>query len=532
MNPPNGSLLQTLASAERALADKDYRAAHALCLEALKIDPTSARAYFLLGALSADHANPAKAAELFDKAIALDPSRPEPWAHRARALLALNRHDDALKSAEAAAAGDPRDALTLDTIGVVLSRTGQHARAVPFFERAIEAGASSANIFYNFGAALQFVGRFDAAAAAYRAAIERDPKLYRAYSALVQLKKQTTDNHHLPALESLFSGARGADEKLHLGHALAKTHEDLGRPVESFAWLLKAKAQKRADIQYDAARDAGYFAAAREAAPRSAHGQRSGAPIFIIGLPRTGTTLLDRILSSHADVTSAGELTAFSLLAKRMTKTQSALVLDEDTLRAAARLDFAKLGADYLAFVRARIGDARRFTDKMPLNFFYAGLIHAALPEARIICLRRHPLDSVLSNFRQLFATSFAYYNYAFGLEETARYYVQFDALMAHWRATLPPDRFMETHYETLVADIEGETRRLLQCVGLGFDPACLSFHENAAPVSTASSVQVRQPLYASSIGRWRAYGGRLRPAAEILFKAGLISAEDCAAAS
>ena len=148
--------------------------------------------------------------------------------------------------------------------------------------------------------------------------------------------------------------------------------------------------------------------------------------------------------------------------------------------------------------------------DKMPLNFFYAGLIHRAFPDARIIALRRGAMDSCLSNFRQLFSTQYSYYNYTFDLEDIAFFYRQFDSLMSHWRETLPSDRFMEIHYEDIVFDQENQTRRLLEFCNLDFEDACLTFHENAAPVSTASSVQVRQPLYSGSIGRWKKYGDRL----------------------
>ena len=161
--------------------------------------------------------------------------------------------------------------------------------------------------------------------------------------------------------------------------------------------------------------------------------------------------------------------------------------------------------------------------DKMPLNVLYAGLIHRALPNARIICLRREPMDVCLANYRQLFATGFSYYNYAFDQEDIARYYIGFDALVGHWRRTLPKDRFMDLAYEDMVADQRGQTERLLAFCGLAWEEACLSFHDQAAPVATASSVQVRQPLYATSVGRWRRHGDALAPMRAILNRAGLV---------
>ena len=222
-------------------------------------------------------------------------------------------------------------------------------------------------------------------------------------------------------------------------------------------------------------------------------------------------------------MTSAGELTDFALCLKRQLNTPSRYVLDRETLLGAQQADMDALGRAYIAHVGKTLGMEGRFIDKMPLNAFYAPLILKALPNARVICLRRHPLDTVLSNYRQLFATSFSYYNYALNLETAARYYVGFDRMMARFRDALPEDRFTEVHYESIIADQEGETRRLLDFCGLDFDPACLAFHENAAPVATASSVQVRRPLYSTSLNRWRKVEDELAPAIAILDKAGLL---------
>jgi len=524
---PDPTAPELLSHAEAALARRDYAKVHALCLKALEADSGSGRAYALLGTIAAAHAHHVKALELLDCAIGLSPTDPRSLAQKGRSLLALNRHDEALAAASAAAMLKPTDALTLDTIGVIFSRTGRHQDAVQFFERAIRAGAKPANVFYNLGAARQFLGQFDEAADAYREAIKRNPDMHKALSALVQLKKQSPDDNLIPALETLFAkSGQEPDCALHVGHALAKTYEDLGEPLAAFDWLLKAKAPKLRTLGNFEARDAAAFDAAKRTADIPLSSTNTDSPIFIVGLPRTGTTLIDRILSSHPGVQSAGELTTFSLLVKRQTRTPSPLVLDAETLDAAGSLDFSALGQDYMRLARSRIS-APRFTDKMPFNFFYAALILKALPNARIICLRRHPLDSILSNFRQLFATSFTYYNYAYSLETAARFYVRFHALIAHWRANLPADRFIEVSYEDVVQELEPNARRLCAFAGLDFDPACLAFHENAAPVATASSVQVRQPLYASSIGRWRRYKGRLADTAKILFEAGLLSADD-----
>lgn len=503
-----------------------YEQAHKLCLAALREAPAEGRAWFLLGVIAADHDNPVRAAELFTKAVELAPAAARHHAYLARTLIALNRRSQALEAAERAAALAPADALTLDTLGVVFTRAGDHVRALPFFEAAVAATPDNASFLYNLAASRQFAGDFEAAEAAYAQALALEPGLYRAWSSRVQLARQTPARNFAAELEALFDpAAPDPDRALHLGHALAKTHEDLGDHPASLDWLKRAKAAKRKAIGYAPDQDAALFDAAAETFTTGtiADGDPSREPIFVVGLPRSGTTLIDRILSSHRDVTSAGELSNFALLLKRAAGTPSNLVMDAETFRAAGAVDLARLGADYVASTRPLTGRTPRFTDKMPLNILYAGLIHRALPNARIVCLRRDPMDVCLSNFRQLFATTFSYYNYAFDLEDVARYYVGFDRLVAHWRQVLPADRFTEIAYEDMVADQEGETRRLLAFCDLTWDARCLSFHENTAPVATASSVQVRQPLYSSSVGRWRRYGEGLAPMRRVLAQAGLV---------
>jgi hypothetical protein len=278
-------------------------------------------------------------------------------------------------------------------------------------------------------------------------------------------------------------------------------------------WLKKAKYGKlssldRSQFDYD-----GMYSAAKQTFLKETQRSTSvseAAPIFIFGLPRTGTTLVDRIISSHRDVTAAGELNAFAGLIKAGAQTRSNLVMDADTLLAGGGLDLPEIGRAYINDTRALARGAPRMTDKMPLNFFYAGLIHRALPNARMIVLRRGAMDSCLSNYRQLFTVQYSYYNYTYDLGHTAQFYKKFHGLMAHWRDVLPPDRFMDVQYEDIVFDQENQTRKLLEFCDLSWDEACMRFHENKAPVSTASSVQVRQKLYSGSIGRWKKYGADL----------------------
>lgn len=520
-----------LNAAAAALEARQYREAHALCLDVLQKAGPHPEAFFLLGLLTADHANHAKAVEIFDRGLALAPRDPRLHAHKAKSLLALNQRDAAATAARQAGTLGPRDALTFDTIGVVFTRLGDHEAAIGLFEAATGQDPDRADYHYNLAASRQFAGDFEGAEAAYARTLDLAPDHVKALSAIVGLRRQSEADNRLDGLIAAFDGRRADDEEgqLHLGHAIAKTLEDLGRDSEALDWLGRAKAGIRESRRYDPeADDALFDAAANAATTRSPTrgGADSERPVFIVGLPRTGTTLVDRVLGAHPHVRSVGELSSFALIGKRLAATPGPYVMDAATLRAASTVDAKQWGQAYLDSVADLAGDAARFVDKMPLNIVWAGQIQRALPNARIICLRRHPIDACLSNYRQLFATSFSYYNYAYDLEDCARYYLGFDRLRSHWAATLPADRYTEIAYEDVVADLEAEARRLVGHCDLDWDPACLDFHTQAGSVATASSVQVRQPLYSSSIGRWKRHAKALGPMRAILEAGGVVDGD------
>ncbi|MFC3215130.1 sulfotransferase family protein [Novosphingobium panipatense] len=235
-------------------------------------------------------------------------------------------------------------------------------------------------------------------------------------------------------------------------------------------------------------------------------------------MPRTGTTLVDRILSSHPEVEAAGELQAMPLAVKELAArhsdgASSRRVLDAATVAASRAIDHRSLGEAYLVRADAHRRHTRpRFTDKLPANFLYIGYIAQALPEARIVCLRRNPMDTIWSNYKNLFASQSAYYAYSYDLMDTARYFARFDRLMVMWER-LWPGRVLQLSYESLVADQERETRRLLAHCGLDWNEACLSFHENRTAVATPSAAQVRRPMNRDGLEKWRAYEAALEPA-------------------
>jgi tetratricopeptide (TPR) repeat protein len=393
-------------------------------------------------------------------------------------------------------------------------------------QRAPGTGADATHVFFEAGVIEEYLGAFDHAAELYRAALVAEPLNYRARHSLVQLRKQTEAVNDIPELERQFrmGGDAAGWRTLHLGHALAKTCEDLGDLAKSFAWLTAAKSRRAAIAPYDLRREERLVDAAAQARPPSpARGTEAMAPIFVAGLPRSGTTLVDRILSSHLSVASAGEIGAFADLHKILSGARTAPTIDTETL-AAEIVDAPRLGALYVEAARALVAAAPRFVDKAPSNYLLAKKILVALPDARVICVRRNPLDAVLSNYRQLFPIDDRFFDYVYGLQAAAHKVAQFERLMAIWREQLPPDRFMVLDYEALVAAQEPQTRALLAFCALAWDDRCLAFHENAAGVATPSARQVRQTMNAQAVGRAARYGALLDPAREVLARAGVMS--------
>jgi tetratricopeptide (TPR) repeat protein len=476
--------------------------------------------------IAGEHGNIARAAQLVAQATQLDARRADWLAQLGRLRLAQQDLQAALAAARCAVALHPDDAATLDTLGVVLSRAGAHDEAVAPFRQAVARDPRPPLYWYNLGAAEQFVGRIAEAAVAYRQALQLDPGFFKALSALSEM-----DTVALTAAENLAIEAALArddltpDDELRLCHAQARVHERARRPADAMLALARGKRRKRASLDRPPEEDEALFdAVMRTCTPafcQAQDGFDSTEPVFIVGMPRSGTTLVERIVSSHPDVTSAGELMNFSLVVKRAAATPSNRVLDAATIEAAATLDFAGVGRAYLESTRPHTGGTLHFIDKMPLNFLYAGLIHRALPRARIICVKRGAADTCLGNYRQLFATGFSYYDYAYDLGDTARYVAGFDRLTKYWCQVLG-GAWLEVRYEDVVTDLEVQARRLLAFCGLTWDPACLDFQHNPSPVATASSVQVRSPIYATSIGRWQQYRPHLDPALTVLAELGV----------
>lgn len=488
--------------------------------------PHVAEAWFLAGIAAALLGRVTIGIQLIEAAAGRD-GQGEYHAQLARLYTMVRRDDAAARALQAAEAALPTDALGRDTMGCVYARLGDHAASLPHFEAAVRLAPATIEFRYNQAAALSFVGRQAAAEEALDDLIALAPGHARAHHLLAGLRRQTPERNHVARLGAARRAAPAGPDRLLLGYALAKELDDLADPTAAFATLAEANTEHRATLPYRFATDAANFDAVE------AHWLRPTAtpvtpaptarPIFIVGMPRTGTTLVDRILSSHPDVESAGELQAMPLAVKMASGTRSRTVLDPETIAAAAVVDLGAIGRDYLVRAAAHVaGGKPRFIDKFPGNVVYLGLIARALPDATIVCLRRNPMDTILANFRNLFAISSRYYDYSYDLLDIAAYYHRFDRLMSLWREVLP-GRVLELGYEDLVANQEQETRRLLDHCGLDWSDACLSFQSNAAPVSTPSAAQVRRPLYKDAVNRWRRHADALAPARAFLAERGIV---------
>lgn len=510
-------------AAGSALAGGDPGAAYRFGTTLIAENSRDAGSHFLLGMAEANAGRVRAGIERLVRAVALDP-RGEYRAQLSKLYILVRQDGEAAATLRDAERALPADALSRDTMGCVYARLGNHAAALVHFTEAVRREPRNIEYRYNQAATFNFLGRTDDADAALEALIALAPGNARAHHLLANLRKQTPEYNHVARLNKTRAGAQEGRDRLLLGYALSKELEDVGQPGEALDALCAANAEHRAKLRYAFARDAVVFDAIEAAwpLPEAASEGPADAPIFIIGMPRTGTTLVDRILSSHPAIESAGELQAFPLAVKKAAGTRTPTVMDAETIAAAAKADMGAIGRDFLERARHHRRDPRlRFTDKFPGNFLYAGFIARALPAARIVCLRRSPMDTVLSNFRNLFAVSSRYYDYSYDLLDIAAYYVRFDRLIARWREALP-GRLIELRYEDLVADQEGETRRLLAHSGLPWSDDCLSFHTSEAPVSTPSAAQVRRPIYRDSVARWRRHEAVLEPVRRFFEQSGI----------
>ncbi|KGI77484.1 hypothetical protein LF63_0109045 [Oleiagrimonas soli] len=488
--------------------------------------PEDAELHYMAGIAFLQHQRMSEALQALSRAAQLDPAQAEYVAHHAKALALLRRLVEACEAADRAMPLAQRDPFLLDMLGVIYMQANAIEPSAQAFRQAVALRPDIARFRFNLGYALTALGDIEGAEAALEACVHREPRYWRAHLSLSMLKRQTPETQHIERLKTLLEAHTndpGAQTFLHL--ALGKECEDLTDYDRAFAHYAQGKAAARRTRPASTDRDKNMFDALIRAFPVTnpmpePDAGPPAAPIFIIGMPRTGTTLLDRIISSHPDVHSVGETQHFAAALQRASGSTVALLSTTDIDAQTRNVDWTRLGEDYMASVHPVTAEPR-FTDKMPHNFLYAGFIARALPHARILCLRRNPLDTCLSNFRHLFELESGYYDYSLDLLDTGRYYIQFDRLMAHWHKVLP-GRIHEVSYDTLVDNPETVIREALAFCDLPWDDACLHFESNHAPVKTPKAWQVRTPIFKTARGQWKHYESHVHELHELFEREGI----------
>lgn len=458
-----------------------------------------------------------EAIALYEQILAMRPNVPEVHNNRGLALAELDRSDEAVASYARAVAIKPDNPETLCNWGLALAQLERWDEAEAKFRRAIAINPGFAGAYNNLGLTLKQRGRMAEARSAIEEAIRLSPKDASYYDNLAAMYSFSAGDRYLRALEGLAAEAASlsAVNRMHLHFALAKIGEQLGKPETAFRQLLAGNAIKRRQVAYDETATLAQMTRARElftrefVRDREGGGARSPVPVFVIGMPRSGTTLIEQILASHPAIFGAGELTLFEQTTDAIRRAMPGSPPFPDFVPSLPAQQLRDLGALYLKKLSARAPGAARIVDKMPANFLFAGLIHLALPSATIIHAVRDPADTCVSCFAVHF-TKGQFHTY--DLAELGRYYRHYRELMAHWRQVLPPGRIIDVRYEELVHDVEGTAQRIIASCSLPWDSRCLDFHRNERPVRTASASQVRMPIYRSSVARWRQYRNYLGP--------------------
>ncbi|MGG1948483.1 sulfotransferase [Trinickia sp. NRRL B-1857] len=487
--------------------DEAARAAH----RAIELNPRLVDAYLNLAEVEASRFRYEAALRALDMLRAFAPQHPAALVASAKALRQLERYDEALGFARQAIAVAPRNAEAQQTLASVLQALGHAQDALAAFELAAGLpGTVAEEALVGRATLLMEAGRKEEALAAFEHALATFPGSVLALAGRADARKLDVGDPDIAALEACVEegGRRSLTDRIAARFALGKAYMDAGDPARAFVHLDEGNRLKRASFDYDSGAAGRWMEAVARCFAQDRYAglaradERTELPVFVVGMPRSGTTLIEQIVSSHPQVTGAGELSALRL------SVDGSGYFPEGMVSMTAE-DAARIGRDYLRRVTPLAGGRARLVDKMPANFIYAGLIPLILPGARIIHARRNAVDTCLSCYTKLFGGE---QRFTYDQTELGEFYSHYEKLMAHWRAVLPADRFIEVDYEAVVDDVESEARRLIDFLGLPWDAACLNFHDNQRIVRTASVNQVRKPIYRTSKGRWQAYAPWLGP--------------------
>ena len=518
INPSYAEARNNLGNALQALERNEEAVAH--YQQALAIKPAYAEAHSNLASALMALERPEEAIAHCEQALANNPNYGHAHINLANILAALGRNEQAIMHYQKALAIDPTNVDVYQRLGHLLLALGRMEAAIPHYQQALAVKPDLVVAYNGLGTALQALGRLNEAIHAFENAIAVAPRMGAGYMNLAMATRLGADDPRFAAMQELSRDMELLDveDQIRLRFALGKVFADLGDHEQSFHHLFHGNRLKRQQFNYDEAKTLAWSDRIRAAfsaellRDRRGFGDPSCVPVFIVGMPRSGTTLIEQILASHPKVFGAGELRDFGRLATSIRGPDGSEF--PECVSALSGNELRVLGESYVRAIRGQSPAAERIIDKMPYNFEKVGLIHLALPNVRIIHTRRDPRDTALSCFSILFAEG---HDFTYGLAELGRYIRSYGALMEHWRQVLPGGVMLEVQYEDVVDHLEEEARRIVAHCGLEWDDACLAFHKTERQVRTASVNQVRQPIYQSSVGRWRPYEAQLQPLLQAL---------------
>ncbi len=508
----------------QALAEGNIPAAGECCRNALGIKPDLVEGHFLVGLVALQAKDRDNAFKAFASVTKLQPDHGAAWAHLAKLFMndgQVNRADVAMTEAVRYESENP---VVQDLMGAVYTTMGEYGLAGESFEKALRGQPRHPPFMLNLANNHIYNGRIEDAEELLHQVVALHPDMPQAHWSLAGSRK-ATDDTHIEEMRRLLEGQSAHPRvQAFYYYAIGKELEDLQRWDEAFDAFRSGAMARRQTVEYDEEAERQMFAYLEENLTEdwvaNGTGHDTSAPIFVLGQPRTGTTLIERIISSHSEVHSAGELQQFSLALRRLSNHKDPRRFSAEFFAASLNLDSAKVGGLYLESCKRMRGDKARFIDKLPQNYLLIPFILKALPNAKIVHLTRDPMDACFASYKQLFADA---YLHSYDLEEMARHHCRYRHLMDVWRSRFP-GRFFDIAYEDTVLDLEGRARELISYLGLPWEDACLRFHERREAVSTASAVQVREPVHTRSLGRWRKYEQQLAPMKKILADHGLFA--------
>lgn len=508
---PPKRLRQLVEQGFRALGQGDRQLAADCCRGALREKPDFARAHYLAALIALDSGDRGSAQQALETVATLNPKFAPAWAQLARLFITAGEFVKAEACLVNAANSETGNPAVQDLIGTVFRLAGNLAASQEWHEKAVNKDDEHVPFLINLANSHKFHGDQAAAEVLLRKGIALRPR-HSQLHWLLSTTVNATSMEHVDEMRRLLASESHPRSVAYLQYAIGKECEDLQAWQQAGEAFVAGAEARRGTVAYDEAADIALFETAGELfteewLAKQETGPNDAGPIFVVGEPRTGTTLLDRIVGAHSAVTSAGELRHLAFAIRQVTGCSEPRQFSPELLRAAACADVEAIGEAYLQSTES-LRDTPHIIDKLPGNYLYLPLILAALPGARILHMRRDPMDTCFAIYKQLFADA---YLYSYDQEELARHYLRYDQLMRTWRERFP-ERFVDVQYEDLVQDTGDVVRGILDHLDLTWDDACINYFETRAAVTTASAAQVREPPHTRSIGRWKHYEEMLNP--------------------